>query len=132
MVTEVLGGGKFYVQAVADQKVASVQQQLASLNLKEAPVLGSFNPKKGDIVLCLSIFGELHCYEHFFSISNNLTHYKTASHCLLTFFLQCGLLFSMIPPEIVGKKMEPEQLNDAVNLILSLQVRTDCLSQFLI
>lgn len=51
VVTEVLGGGKFYVQAVEDQKVASIQQQLASLNLKEAPVLGSFNPKKGDIVL---------------------------------------------------------------------------------
>ncbi|KVH98070.1 RNA-induced silencing complex, nuclease component Tudor-SN [Cynara cardunculus var. scolymus] len=51
MVTEVLGGGKFYVQAVADQKVASIQKQLASLNLKEAPVLGSFSPKKGDIVL---------------------------------------------------------------------------------
>lgn len=51
VVTEVLGGGKFYVQAVADQKVASIQQQLASLNLKEAPVLGAFNPKKGDIVL---------------------------------------------------------------------------------
>ncbi|XP_024969430.1 ribonuclease TUDOR 1-like [Cynara cardunculus var. scolymus] len=51
VVTEVLGGGKFYVQNVADQKVASIQQQLASLNLKEAPVLGAFNPKKGDIVL---------------------------------------------------------------------------------
>lgn len=51
VVTEVLSGGKFYVQAVSDQKVASIQQQLASLNLKEAPVLGAFNPKKGDIVL---------------------------------------------------------------------------------
>ncbi|KVI06127.1 RNA-induced silencing complex, nuclease component Tudor-SN [Cynara cardunculus var. scolymus] len=51
VVTEVLGGGKFYVQNVADQKVASIQQQLASLNLKEAPVLGAFNPKKGDIVV---------------------------------------------------------------------------------
>ncbi|XP_076911502.1 ribonuclease TUDOR 2-like [Bidens hawaiensis] len=51
IVTEVLGGGKFYVQAVEDQKVASIQQQLASLNLKEAPVIGAFNPKKGDIVL---------------------------------------------------------------------------------
>ncbi|XP_071709827.1 ribonuclease TUDOR 1-like [Rutidosis leptorrhynchoides] len=51
VVTEVLGGGKFYVQAVADQKVASIQQQLASLNIKEAPVIGAFNPKKGDIVL---------------------------------------------------------------------------------
>lgn len=51
VVTEVLGGGKFYVQGVADQKVTSIQQQLASLSLKEAPVIGSFNPKKGDIVL---------------------------------------------------------------------------------
>ncbi|KAI3761468.1 hypothetical protein L1987_51885 [Smallanthus sonchifolius] len=51
VVTEVLSGGKFYVQAVADQKVASIQQQLASLNIKEAPVIGAFNPKKGDLVL---------------------------------------------------------------------------------
>jgi hypothetical protein len=47
-----LGGGKFYVQTVGDQKIASIQNQLASLNLKEAPVIGAFNPKKGDIVLC--------------------------------------------------------------------------------
>ncbi|KAI3508790.1 hypothetical protein L1887_23805 [Cichorium endivia] len=46
VVTEVLGGGKFYVQAVTDQKVAAIQNQLASLNLKEAPVIGSFNPKR--------------------------------------------------------------------------------------
>ncbi|GFZ03971.1 TUDOR-SN protein 1 [Actinidia rufa] len=46
-----LGGGKFYVQTVGDQKVASIQQQLASLSLQEAPVIGAFNPKKGDIVL---------------------------------------------------------------------------------
>ncbi|KAL3835431.1 hypothetical protein ACJIZ3_010167 [Penstemon smallii] len=51
VVTEVLGGGKFYVQPVADQKVASIQKQLASLNIQEAPLIGSFNPKKGDIVL---------------------------------------------------------------------------------
>ncbi|CAL0327720.1 unnamed protein product [Lupinus luteus] len=51
IVTEVLGGGKFYVQTVGDQKIVSIQNQLASLNLKEAPVLGAFNPKKGDIVL---------------------------------------------------------------------------------
>ncbi|KAG5537335.1 hypothetical protein RHGRI_024699 [Rhododendron griersonianum] len=50
-VTDVLGGGKFYVQIVGDQKVASIQQQLASLSLKEAPIIGAFNPKKGDIVL---------------------------------------------------------------------------------
>ena len=51
MVTEVLGGGKFYVQTVSDQKVAAIQQQLGSLNLQEPPVVGSFNPVKGDIVL---------------------------------------------------------------------------------
>lgn len=51
VVTEVLGGGKFYVQQVGDQTVASIQQQLASLNLQDAPVIGAFNPKKGDVVL---------------------------------------------------------------------------------
>lgn len=51
VVTEVLGGGKFYVQTVADQKVSAIQHQLAALNIKEAPVVGSFNPAKGDLVL---------------------------------------------------------------------------------
>ncbi|CAH8353909.1 unnamed protein product [Eruca vesicaria subsp. sativa] len=51
VVTEVLGGGRFYVQTVGDQKVTSIQNQLASLSLKDAPIVGSFNPKKGDIVL---------------------------------------------------------------------------------
>ncbi|KAK9272661.1 hypothetical protein L1049_003037 [Liquidambar formosana] len=51
VVTEVLGGGKFYVQTIGDQTVASIQQQLALLNLHEAPVIGAFNPRKGDIVL---------------------------------------------------------------------------------
>ncbi|CAI0547988.1 unnamed protein product [Linum tenue] len=53
VVTEVLGGGKFYVQTVDDQRVASIQQQLASLNLQDspAPVIGAFNPKKEDKVL---------------------------------------------------------------------------------
>lgn len=51
VVTEVLDGGRFYVQAVGDQKMATIQHQLASLNLQEAPVIGTFNPKKGDIVL---------------------------------------------------------------------------------
>ncbi|KAJ0802526.1 putative beta-amyrin synthase [Helianthus annuus] len=35
--------------------------------------------------------------------------------------LKCCLLFSTMPPEIVGEKMKPEQLYDAVNIILSLQ-----------
>jgi len=51
VVTEVLGGGKFYVQSVADQNVSSIQRQLAVLNIQEAPVLGTFNPKRGDLVL---------------------------------------------------------------------------------
>ncbi|KAG9150884.1 hypothetical protein Leryth_003009 [Lithospermum erythrorhizon] len=50
VVTEVLLGGKFYVQSV-DQKVAAIQNQLASLNLKEAPSIEAFTPKKGDTVL---------------------------------------------------------------------------------
>ncbi|XP_063935121.1 ribonuclease TUDOR 2 [Daucus carota subsp. sativus] len=52
VVTEVLSGGKFYVQATGTQEVASIQQELASLKLQEAHVIdGSFNPKKGDLVL---------------------------------------------------------------------------------
>ncbi|GAV82791.1 SNase domain-containing protein/TUDOR domain-containing protein [Cephalotus follicularis] len=51
VVTEVLSGGKFYVQTVGDQTVASIQQQLASLKISEAPVIGTFNPTKGEIVL---------------------------------------------------------------------------------
>ncbi|XP_062091486.1 ribonuclease TUDOR 1 [Humulus lupulus] len=51
VVTEVLGGGMLYVQTVGDQKLAPIQQQLAALNLQEAPVIGAFNPKKGEIVL---------------------------------------------------------------------------------
>lgn len=53
MVTEVLGGGKFYVQPVGDSNIASLQKQLANLDLNETPLLGTFNPKKGDTVLCL-------------------------------------------------------------------------------
>jgi hypothetical protein len=35
---------------------------------------------------------------------------------------QCCLLLSMMPPEIVGEKMEPERLDDFGDLLLSLQV----------
>jgi beta-amyrin synthase len=38
--------------------------------------------------------------------------------------MQCCLLFSMMPQEIVGQKLEPERLFDSVNILLSLQVRT--------
>lgn len=46
IVTEVLGGGKFYVQTIGDQKATSLQQQLAALNLQEVPLIGAFSPKK--------------------------------------------------------------------------------------
>ncbi|KAK3427918.1 hypothetical protein EUGRSUZ_F04043 [Eucalyptus grandis] len=36
--------------------------------------------------------------------------------------LKCCLLLSMMRPEIVGEKMEPEKLYDAVNILLSLQL----------
>ncbi|KAJ9549896.1 hypothetical protein OSB04_022439 [Centaurea solstitialis] len=42
--------------------------------------------------------------------------------------LKCCLLFSMMPPEVVGKKMEPKQLNKAVNILLSLQSKNGGLS----
>lgn len=40
-----------FLSTVTDQKVTAIQNQLASLHLKEAPVIGSFNPKKGKIVI---------------------------------------------------------------------------------
>ncbi|KAF3963933.1 hypothetical protein CMV_011727 [Castanea mollissima] len=42
--------------------------------------------------------------------------------------LKCCLLFSMMPPEIVGEKMEPKQLFDAVNILLYLQSKNGGLS----
>ena len=41
--------------------------------------------------------------------------------------LQCCLLFSTMPPEIVGEKMEPQNLFDSVDILLSLQVRISCI-----
>ncbi|KAF8400110.1 hypothetical protein HHK36_013406 [Tetracentron sinense] len=35
--------------------------------------------------------------------------------------LKCCLMLSLLPPEIVGEKMEPEKLYDAVNILISLQ-----------
>ncbi|KAJ4756132.1 Nuclease domain-containing protein 1 [Rhynchospora pubera] len=49
VATDVLSGGMFYVQKVGDADV--VQQKLAALSIKDAPVIGSFNPTKGSIVL---------------------------------------------------------------------------------
>ncbi|XP_030969509.1 beta-amyrin synthase-like [Quercus lobata] len=42
--------------------------------------------------------------------------------------LKCCLLFSMMPPEIVGEKMEPECLFNAVNILLYLQSKNGGLS----
>ncbi|XP_062155605.1 beta-amyrin synthase-like isoform X2 [Alnus glutinosa] len=47
-------------------------------------------------------------------------HGWTVSDCTAE-ALKCILLLSMLPPEIVGEKMEPERLYDAVNFIISLQ-----------
>ncbi|KAG4938992.1 hypothetical protein JHK84_045191 [Glycine max] len=38
------------LKLIEDQRIASIQQQLSFLNLQEAR---AFNPKKGDMVLCL-------------------------------------------------------------------------------
>ncbi|KAF2301458.1 hypothetical protein GH714_024437 [Hevea brasiliensis] len=35
--------------------------------------------------------------------------------------MKCCLLFSMMPSQVVGEKMEPEKLDDSVNVLLSLQ-----------
>ena len=48
---------------------------------------------------------------HYFSLNNDI--------CL---FLQAVLLLSKLPSEIVGKKIDEQQLYNAVNVILSLQV----------
>ncbi|KAG2725920.1 hypothetical protein I3760_01G088600 [Carya illinoinensis] len=42
--------------------------------------------------------------------------------------LKCCLLFSMMPPEIVGEKIEPQQFYDSVNVLLSLQSENGGLS----
>ncbi|MED6123810.1 Beta-amyrin synthase [Stylosanthes scabra] len=46
---------------------------------------------------------------------------KTMDGKFLIVLQKCCLLLSMLPPELVGKKMEPEKLYDSVNLLLSLQ-----------
>lgn len=50
-MTDVLGGGKFYVQT-EEARVASIQQTLESLRLKDKPLPpGAFVPQKGDTVI---------------------------------------------------------------------------------
>jgi len=50
-VTDVLGGGKFYVQT-EEARVASVQKALEGLRLKDKPLPpGTFVPQKGDTVI---------------------------------------------------------------------------------
>ncbi|KAL4565307.1 hypothetical protein LXL04_029395 [Taraxacum kok-saghyz] len=44
--------------------------------------------------------------------------------------LKCCLLFSTMPPELVGENMKPEQLNDAVDVILSLQSKNGRLASW--
>ncbi|XP_048630186.1 ribonuclease TUDOR 2-like isoform X1 [Brassica napus] len=47
----VLGGGRFYLQSVGDQKLASIQNHFASMCVKDDPIIASFNSKRGDILL---------------------------------------------------------------------------------
>ncbi|CAG7888213.1 unnamed protein product [Brassica rapa] len=47
----VLGGGRFYLQSVGDQKLASIQNHFASMCVKHDPIIASFNSKRGDILL---------------------------------------------------------------------------------
>ncbi|XP_058010223.1 lupeol synthase-like [Hevea brasiliensis] len=42
--------------------------------------------------------------------------------------MKCCLLFSMMPSQFVGEKMEPENLYDSVNVLLSLQSKNGGLS----
>ncbi|KAK6911168.1 Squalene cyclase, N-terminal [Dillenia turbinata] len=42
--------------------------------------------------------------------------------------MKCCLLLSMMPPEIVGEKMEPERLYDSVNVLLSFQSKNGGIS----
>ncbi|CAH8391970.1 unnamed protein product [Eruca vesicaria subsp. sativa] len=41
-----LGGGCVYVQSVGDQKISSIKNQLASLSVKDAPIIAFYNPKR--------------------------------------------------------------------------------------
>ncbi|KAF3955277.1 hypothetical protein CMV_019490 [Castanea mollissima] len=54
-------------------------------------------------------------------------HGLQVSDCTAECF-KCCLLLSMMPPEIVGEKMEPECLFDAVNILLYLQSKNGGLS----
>ncbi|RID79263.1 hypothetical protein BRARA_A02015 [Brassica rapa] len=42
----VLGGGRFYLQSVGDQKLASIQNHFASMCVKDDPIIASFNSKR--------------------------------------------------------------------------------------
>ncbi|KAE8727131.1 TUDOR-SN protein 1 isoform 2 [Hibiscus syriacus] len=86
VVTEVLGGGKFYVQTVGDQRVSAIQKQLASLNIEEAPVIGAFNPKKGDIVLAqFSMDNSWNRAMVFIPFINNRPKYKVSTFAFVHF-----------------------------------------------
>ncbi|KAL2933173.1 Beta-amyrin synthase, partial [Bienertia sinuspersici] len=84
---------------------------------------------------------------HFFIKELRTIHLGTSKVCTATFrrdhglsqikimvgksliaLLKCCLILSMMPPEIVGEKMDPEQLFDSVNILLSLQSKKGGLS----
>jgi staphylococcal nuclease domain-containing protein 1 len=51
-VTDILGGGRFYIQSVEDARVGAIQQSLEGLRLKDMHMLpSSFQPAKGDTVI---------------------------------------------------------------------------------
>jgi hypothetical protein len=51
-VTDILGGGRFYIQSVEDARVGAIQQSLEGLRLKDMHMLPStFQPAKGDTVI---------------------------------------------------------------------------------
>ncbi|KAI4320465.1 hypothetical protein MLD38_033941 [Melastoma candidum] len=50
-MTKVFGSGQFYVQTIGDVKLTSIKRQLVALSIQEALVIGTFNPKKGEIFL---------------------------------------------------------------------------------
>ncbi|XP_025825296.1 ribonuclease TUDOR 1-like [Panicum hallii] len=51
IVTEVIGGGKFYAQIVGDRRLDNIRQELASMKFNDASEIVPFNPTKGDVVL---------------------------------------------------------------------------------
>lgn len=59
----------------------------------------------------------------FYSAYWSNTSVSTNTTLFSVFPLQVALLFSQMSPDLVGEKMDKERFYDAVNVILSLQVR---------